>query len=71
MKLHQLEETTTKDKAAEALAQHFVDEAKREAGITQEVQGVAADEEMLYKEAKKKAKEFMEKVDVEIYHLIY
>jgi len=72
MKLIELEEA--KDQMTlivEWIAQRIVREAQQEAAIAQEVKGIAADSAMLHKEAKMKLKDLMDRVDTEIYHLIF
>jgi hypothetical protein len=72
MKLRELEEA--KDQMTlivEWIAQRIVREARNEAAVQQEVKGIAADADMLHKEAKTKLKDLMDKVDIEIYHLLF
>lgn len=71
MKIRELHESGRTDHIAKALASALVAEAYHDAHVKRETEKLGTDESELYKLAKAKLADVLQKVEVEIYHLIH
>ncbi len=72
MKLNELEESKDQvDLIVDWIANRFVNDTKREMTAANQMAGVVPDSNMIHNEVKRKLKDFISKVDAEVYHLVY
>ena len=71
MKIQQLLESGRINQLTNALAMAIMQEVDHEARVKLDTQQLHSDESMRFTEAKKKLTEIREKIEVELYHLIF